>query len=61
MKLKSTEEILEKILYREFLNDLNSGKICPSDMIFWIKMDQEEVESYYKKWLISQGYAVEDD
>lgn len=55
--LKPTDEILLKILRKQFMKDLIAAKICPSDMIHWMLSDKEAADNSFHKWLIKEGYA----
>jgi hypothetical protein len=55
--LKPTDEILLKILRKQFRKDLENRDIFPDDMIDWMLSDKEAMENNFHKWLIKEGYA----
>jgi len=59
MKLKSPEEILEKMLFEDFMKDLRAAKLCASDTLIWVLKDEDSIQRYFRSWLIEKGYATQ--
>ena len=57
LKMKPTNEVLLKILHKEFMKDLRAAKLCASDTLVWVLKSEESIENYFHKWLINEGYA----
>jgi hypothetical protein len=57
VKLKPQEEIISKILHKNFMKEFNAGKLCASDQIRWYRDCENTMQSFYEKWLVRNRYA----
>lgn len=57
LKMRSCEEILQKILYNMFFEELKKGNIVPTDQLKYVMKDEQAKVELYHKWLIKNGYA----
>jgi len=57
VKLKPTEEILMKLLYKEFIRDFDDHKLCAGDSVWIYRQDNKLMNELFNKWLKREGYA----
>ena len=58
---KKESEILYKLLHDRFLVDFEKGLCCPSDSIIWYRKDKESMNLLFKKWLVRNEFAFENE
>lgn len=61
IRFKTESEILYKLLYDRFLVDFENGLCCPSDSIIWNRKDKESMNLLFKKWLVINEFAYENE
>ena len=61
LKLIPSEEIILKILYKQFLEDFEKAMCCPSDTIIYYRKDKEGLDNLFRKWLLKNEYATEGE
>lgn len=61
IRLKTESEILYKLLYDRFLVDFEKGLCCPSDSIIWNRKNKESMDLLFKKWLVRNEFAFENE
>jgi len=61
-KLKPLQELVEKLLWRQFKQDLNEGRVCPKDQLIYVTNCEDTLDRYYQKWLVINRFAdIVDD